>query len=387
VRLGLLTTSYPRSPGDPAGGFVAEHARWLAARGHRVEVIAAGRRGDVTSECDASGVRVWRVAAAPGLFYAGGAPEALADGLSARSLQAAAFGAAMTAAVARHSAAWDGIIAHWLVPSALAAALAGRRRPLLAIAHSGDVHLLCRARLATPVVALLRAARAQVVFVSGDLRTRLVRAVRPSLRAGLERSRVHAMGIDVERFRRASTARPPRDALETVLFLGRLVPVKGVDIAIEAAARWQCGARLVIAGTGPEEGRLRARAAALCPSRVEFAGEVRGADRDRLLASADALVLPSIHVEGRRTEGLPVAALEAMAARVPVVASRVGGLAEIPSDAIVGVAPGDAEALATAVDRLAADPTACERQIGAADAVAEAHDWSIAGPVFSLNLQ
>ena len=70
MKLGVVTTSYPREPGDPAGSFVAGFARWLAARGHEVEVVAAGpgasRDGDIP---------VHRVRAGASLFYDEGAPD------------------------------------------------------------------------------------------------------------------------------------------------------------------------------------------------------------------------------------------------------------------------------------------------------------------------
>ena len=67
MRIGVVTTSYPRWPGDPAGSFVAGHVRALRALGHDVDVIAAG---DAAAD-DAIRVRTG------GLFYRGGAPELL----------------------------------------------------------------------------------------------------------------------------------------------------------------------------------------------------------------------------------------------------------------------------------------------------------------------
>ena len=86
VRVGLVTTSYPRFDGDPAGCFVAEHVRYLEAQGHRVEVVAAGDRDD------SAVIRI------PGgrLFYAGGGPEALERGGTAWA-DAARFTARLTA--------------------------------------------------------------------------------------------------------------------------------------------------------------------------------------------------------------------------------------------------------------------------------------------------
>ncbi len=372
MRIGVVTTSFPRWPGDPAGGFVAEHVAWLEAAGHRVEVVAAGERPGRAES-------VVRVGAGGSLFYAGGAPEALVDWR--RWPAALGFGLAQAAEVARRMTSWDGVFAHWLVPSAIVAATLARARrrsvPVVALAHSGDVHLLRRTHLTAPVAALLAGA-ATTVFVTGELRDRFCTGLPAPLAARFAAAPVCSMGVDVARLARARAAAPARSGPATVLFLGRLVPVKGVEVAIAAAARWRDPARLIVAGDGPCAPALAA--AARAAGRVELVGEVRGAERDRLLAGADLLVLPSVRVEGGRTEGLPVAALEAMAAGVPVVASRVGGLAELPAAALRLVPPGDPEALAAAVDQLLGDPEAARRQIAAARALVAGRDWDVVGP-------
>ncbi|HLU68894.1 MAG TPA: glycosyltransferase [Kofleriaceae bacterium] len=271
-------------------------------------------------------------------------------------------------------------MAHWLAPSALAALLAAPRLPLLAIAHSGDIHTLARARALAPAAALLARPGVRLSFVTEDLRARLLAAAPRPLRARLRAaSQVCPMGIDVARLA-AARASAPRTAGPTVLFLGRLVPVKGASVLAAAARLWRSDARLVLAGAGPDEPALRRLAAAAPPGRVELAGEVRGAARDRLLAQSDVVALPSIRVEGGRTEGMPLVALEAMAAGAAVVASAVGGLAELPAAAITRVPPGDPAALAAAIDRLLLDPDARAAQVRAAKEHALAVDWSRIGP-------
>jgi glycosyltransferase involved in cell wall biosynthesis len=362
MRIGVVTTSYPRHPDDWAGGFVAEHVQWLRAAGQEVEVIAAGP-GDGAAH---------RVPAPAGLFYEGGAPEALA---AARVgwIDALRFSAAMTAAVARRGRRWDATIAHWLTPCAFAAA-ATRRRRLLAIAHSGDVHLLLRTGLAVPAAAALAAAGTRVVFVSESLRDRFASALPGPLRRRFARAPVCAMGVDVPRLRAASG----RAALGTnggrdpyVLFLGRLVPIKGIETLAAAAPLWSDRATTVVAGDGPERARLPPGA---------HVGEVLGAARDRLLAGAAVVVLPSVAAEHGRTEGFPVVALEAMAAGAPLVATATGGLAELPADTVTHVPPGDPAALAGAVRALIDDPARRARQVAAAARFAAARDWSIVGP-------
>ena len=134
-------------------------------------------------------------------------------------------------------------------------------------------------------------------------------------------------------------------------FVGRLVPVKNVDLLIRAFAAMAHGAPssvLLIAGDGP-----------LQPELVTLAGELGQADRVKfvgwqgdlpaLYRTIDILALTS------RNEGTPVAVIEAMAAGKPVVATRVGGVADVVADGTTGllVAPNDVEALASALGRLA----------------------------------
>ncbi|HEV8114128.1 MAG TPA: glycosyltransferase [Planctomycetota bacterium] len=136
-----------------------------------------------------------------------------------------------------------------------------------------------------------------------------------------------------------------------VLALASLVRRKGIDLLLEALALARAAEIIAwIAGEGPERAALESQVERLrLAPRVRFLG--RREDSADLLAACDLLVLPSRH------EGLGVAALEAMAARRPVVAARVGGLAEAVVDGRTGllVPPEDPAALADALARLARD--------------------------------
>ena len=352
MKLGVVTTSYPRFPGDPAGGFVAAHAAALRALGHGVEVIAAGEPGP-----DDDGV----VRVPGGPFYRGGAPDALERAPLAAGASAAAFTARMAAAVAARARRWDAIVAHWLVPSAIAALPA--RRPVIAIGHGGDVYTLRRFGLLGPVLRLLARRGAQLVLVSEALR-RIARDAAPQLAGWLDAARVQPMGIDVARF--AALPRAP-SAPPLVLACARLVPVKGLDVAVAAMRHVESAARLVIAGDGPERARLAAAGAHLL-------GAVTTHRRDELLGAASVVVVPSRITPGGRTEGTPQIALEALAAGVPVIASAVGGLCDLPGVHLVP--PEDPRALARAIDQaIAAPPPAA-----ALRAAVAALDWREVAP-------
>jgi glycosyltransferase involved in cell wall biosynthesis len=140
------------------------------------------------------------------------------------------------------------------------------------------------------------------------------------------------------------------------LVVARLAPEKGVDVAIDACRI--AGIRLVIAGDGPERAALARRAGEVAgagDAAVRFVGHVEDRELARLRAGAAIALAPS-----RSAETFGLAAAEAMAVGLPVVASRVGALPElVEPDALV--APGDSGALAVAITRFAGDREAGAR--------------------------
>ena len=156
-------------------------------------------------------------------------------------------------------------------------------------------------------------------------------------------------GVDLGRPRRRHA--PGRGPV-TVLAVGRLRHPKDFPTLVRAAAAVPPGAlRVLVAGDGPERAALESDIARLgLAGTVELLGE--RTDVPELLARSDVFALSS------RSEGLPMSVLEAMAAELPVVASRVGGVGELVRDGATGtlVPPGDSAALAHALAQLAADP-------------------------------
>lgn len=120
-----------------------------------------------------------------------------------------------------------------------------------------------------------------------------------------------------------------------VLWVGRRVPQKGLDVLLEAMPR---GARLRLVGEGdPVAGRADTEDLGFLPSALDA------------MAEADVVVVPS------RWEGFGLVALEAMAVGAPVIASAVDGLRDLVGDAAVLVPPDDPAALRTAIQRVLAD--------------------------------
>ena len=153
---------------------------------------------------------------------------------------------------------------------------------------------------------------------------------------------------------------PPAGRPQRVVIVANLIPYKGHAVALAAFARvraeWPAlEARLQLAGSGPEEASLRARAREYgIGGEVQFLGSV--ADVTALLDECSFTVLPSL------SEGLPNAVLESLAQGRAVVASAVGGIPEILNrGGGILVPAGDPEALADAMRSLLADPTLAAR--------------------------
>lgn len=193
---------------------------------------------------------------------------------------------------------------------------------------------------------------ATVCYVTEDLRTHHARA-----HAGL---RVVVIPNGVAIMNREQFERPPelREDWFNLVIVGRLDTVKGHSIAIEALATHATppDVHLQIIGVGPTENELRESAKMRgVTNRVHFLGFRRNVYD--YLAHCDTLLMPSLH------EGLPYTLLEAMALGKPIIASRVGGLAEVLRDGITGLLtpPGEPISIARAIVELQRSPEYCRR--------------------------
>jgi glycosyltransferase involved in cell wall biosynthesis len=202
---------------------------------------------------------------------------------------------------------------------------------------------------------------------------------RDDLRAmGVKHVQVWGRGVDIASFSPDRRSQPLRASLgvdQSVVFLhvGRLAAEKGVDVIIRAFALARKllparAAKLVVAGTGPEEASLREAAG---PD-VTFLGVLdRARSLPRLYASADAFLFSSL------TETLGLVVLEAMASGLPVVATPAGGVADHLRDNENGIAigPRDVDGMAKAIVMLTLNADHRRRLAAAALATAHELDW------------
>jgi len=251
-------------------------------------------------------------------------------------------------------APFDLVDAQFFFPDGPAAAIVARALglPLSIKARGADIHYWSeRPRARRQILAAANQA-AGMLAVSLAMASDMAALGMPA-----ERITVHYTGLDHERFRpverrlaRAALAGIPADG-PLLVCTGALIARKGQALVIAALARLP-DARLALAGAGEDEHRLRVLAAELgVAERVHFLGVVRHDALARLLAAADAMVLPSV------SEGLANAWIEALACGAPLVISDSGGAREVVHDSSAGrIVERDPEAIAAALASLLADP-------------------------------
>jgi len=308
VKVLVLTTSYPRRPGDVAGVFVRDAVEHLRAAGLEMRVVSPASFRHL------------------GLAYGHG----IAGNLRRRPwklLLLPLFVLSYATAARRAARDVDLVHAHWL-PSALPAL--ATRKPFVVQLWGTDVELARR----VPLLARLLLRRAQLVlcpseYLAGEARRLGARAVR-----------VVPAGVEIP----AEVGQPEEPP--HVLYVGRLSDEKGVPELLRATV----GLPRVIVGDGPLRDGV--------PEAVGFvAPTALGAFYER----AAVVVCPS------RREGYGVVAREAMAHGRPVVATAVGGLRDAVEERVTGllVPPADAVALRGAIERLLGDAK-LRRRLGAA---------------------
>ncbi len=167
-------------------------------------------------------------------------------------------------------------------------------------------------------------------------------------------------GVEIAHFAKAD---PTPTTAPTIFFIGRHEPRKGLAVLLASLRELPAHVRVWIAGDGPETDELRRRVAG--DARVEWLGRISDEERAQRMRGADVFCAPSL-----RGESFGVVLLEAMAADTPVVASDLPGYANVAragQDAVL-VPPGDAHALATALDQVLGDAALRRRLVASGEA-------------------
>ena len=384
----MVTSSYPRFPGDSVGTFMEPIAKSVAARGHEVHVVAPWhplvRRAAVED-----GVRFhfYKYAPVSALNVFGYAAALRAD----VTLRGAAFAAAPFALVqgwrtARRVARTHRATVmhgHWVVPGGITASLASPSLPLAISLHGSDVFV---AETLAPARAAARAAfrrAGAITACSEDLARRAI-----ALGADVSRVEVVPYGVDVARFRPDPAGRAAvraavgvTDDQFLVFAAGRLVRKKGFEYLVDAVAGLPSADRSVLAigGAGDLADELAERARTAAPGRVRLLGNLTQDAVASHFAAADAIVVPSVRDEAGNVDGLPNVVLEALASGTPLVTTVAGGIGSVVThDRTALVVPErDAAAIRDALTALAGDPPRRARLGAEARALAEVgFGWS-----------
>lgn len=373
----MLSWEYPPLVVGGLGRHVEALARELVAAGHVVDVVTRGEKDEVVDEL-LDGVRVRRAAADP-----------IAIDFTTESLLAwalAAEHALIRAALPLlRRGRPDVVHAHdWLVAQSAVTLAAQSRSPLVATVHATEAGrhqgwLPAPLNLAIHSVErwLVHAVDA-VIACSATMRAEVSRLFE------LDAARVSLVpnGIDPDRWHvPASVRNATRERLAPdgplLAFAGRLVHEKGVQTLLDAMRPLRerhRGLRLVIAGTGPYQPDLLARARRLRIARaVDWLGFVADDELAAVLAAADAVVVPS------RYEPFGLVALEAVTAGAPVVVADTGGLHDFVTQRMAAASfpPDDVPALVDAVGGVLTDRDAARRTSRrAAELIRRDYTWT-----------
>ena len=167
-------------------------------------------------------------------------------------------------------------------------------------------------------------------------------------------------GVDTEQFQ-AKRLEAGSEPGRNLLTISRLVEKKGIDTLIRAFAQLRAGDpswQLTIAGTGPDEQRLRELAQQLgCDQAIQWSGAVDTNQVQRMMSDADVFVLPCRQDRNGDRDGIPVVLMEAMARGLPVISGDIDSIRDLVRDGHTGllVPGGDAPTLAGTIDRLCGD--------------------------------
>ena len=340
----------------PVLGGIENHIKWLAegmaGRGHDVSVLVTNTgRGDVSETV--AGVSVVKVS-------------------RHFNISSAPIGLGMAGQLRRMAREADVVHLHApYPPGELAQLLVSAGQRTVITWHSDIVKQAGLLRFYAP---FLRAAlkRADKILVASPPYVQSSAFLRPIYERTPGKIAVVPFGIDLSRFAKEPPPRPSPAAGEgeasveaqaaalragygpgpLVLFVGRMRYYKGLHVLVQAMAQVE-NVRCLVVGVGPLEGEIRAQVAGLgLEERVLFAGEVDDADLPAYYRAADIFCLPSVH----RSEALGIVLLEAMASGLPLISTELGtGTSWVNQHEVTGlvVPPGNADALAEAIERLA----------------------------------
>ena len=363
MKICMLTTCFPRSKEDWSGHFVYQLARSLALQ-HTVHIVAPGSY-HTPSQKSIDGINVH--------YFTYMIP---------RTLQRLAYGNGIISNLKKSIVAWfclpfflicfaitarkvsktcDIIHANWIFSGLTALICRRKGKKIVLTVRGSDINILNKSKLLKRINLFVLNRMDHIVTVSDSLRKIVL-----SFGIAPEKVTTIPNGIDTDLFYpgQKSKARsilnlPEKDLL--IIYIGRLIKIKGIDILLEAlkSVIKQINAiNAYLIGSGELLPRLQETAKkAEIDNKIHFPGSQPPESISDWLNAADIFVLPSL------SEGRPNVILEALACGTPILATEVGGIPELIKDGENGclIPPGKSDVLAEKIVSILNDKKVCEK--------------------------
>jgi glycosyltransferase involved in cell wall biosynthesis len=388
LKIAVLTSSYPRFPGDGTAPFVMSISKSFVELGHEVHVVAP--YDPEIKPMNNMGIHVHRFRYIwPERFHIMGHARALRADIKFNPLVyflipfyfCAAFFRLLLIASRQGC---ELIHVHWVLPNGPIAALAASwlKIPFVVSLHGSDIYVAKKNFLFRNLAGYVFNRAAGVTACSRELRQSAIEL------GASEDTLLLPWGADPDIFspqRKNPTIREsygitPGEIL--IVAIGRLVHKKGFEnllTALHTVVKEEPNVRVILGGDGPLLDRLANQSQTLNLSdHVIFAGRIPWNEVPEFLATANIFVLPSIRDEHGNVDGLPTVLLEAMSSGVAVVASDIGGVELVIDHNKSGILipPGDANALCDAIHNMISHPEFCTSLAEKArDAVLNQYNW------------
>ncbi len=343
MKIGIITTSFPRWKQDYVGAFIYEAARAIQKEGYQVKVITMHSPGTARRE-NWDGIEVYRTKYLPERWEllkseGGGLPEVWRNNPKAR-IQMIPFLIAFLIDVFIRTRDCDLLHANWTLSGAIAYAnWIFFKKPYLVTIQGSDIYKAVKLPFVKPITRLALKQARKVLVLSQAL-------ARQTNSIGVPYTKIEIIpnGVDTSRF----TPLPLEQREELVLFVGSLIERKGVRFLVQSfqqVVQQHPGVRLVLLGEGVQQPECEGLAQSLgIAEKVDFAGAQPQEVVAERMRRAKIFILPSIE------EGLGVVLLEALASGTPIVASRVGGIEDVVDDQVgILISPGDVEQLSGSI--------------------------------------